>query len=153
MHCVAKRHYPRLCPIWRSIIRSPVLCASIWTGNWVQYPRYSHAGNQSLLFHKALRKADWKEVAPVSVSSIIAMSLGVLFLLSADPSFIWRGMGVLILLVTIIMMFGYRYTGQRRTLVGAATGSLAGAMSEFLACPPLLSPPYFHIISASPSRH
>ena len=59
----------------------------------------------------------------MSVSSIIAMSLGVLFLLSADPSFIWRGMGVLILLVTIIMMFGYRYTGQRRTLVGAATGS------------------------------
>ena len=32
--------------------------------------------------------------------------------------------------ITIIMMFGYRYTGKRRTLVGVATGSLDGAMSE-----------------------
>ena len=108
--------------------------------------------SQSQLFPEALRKADWKEVAPVSFSSVIAMSLGVFFLLSADPSFIRRGMGVLLLLITIFMMFGYRYTGKRRTLVGVATGSVAGAISGFFGVPAFpLSAIYLHNSGLSPA--
>lgn len=107
--------------------------------------------SQLQLFSKAVRKADWKEVAPIAGFSAVTMTLGLFFLVSADPSFIRRGMGVLILLLTVFMMFGYRYTGKRRTLVGAATGSVAGAITGSFGVPAFpLSALYFHNSSLSP---
>lgn len=107
--------------------------------------------SQLQLFSKAVRKADWKEVAPIAGSSAITMTLGLFFLVSADPSFIRRGMGVLILLITIFMIFGYRYTGKRRATVGVATGSVAGAITGSFGVPAFpLSAIYFHNSSLAP---
>jgi uncharacterized protein len=106
---------------------------------------------QLQLFSKAVRKADWKEVVPVAGPSVIMLSLGVLFLVSADPGFIRRGMGVFILLITIFMMFGYRYAGTRRTLVGVVTGSVAGTITGSFGVPAFpLSAIYFHNSASAP---
>ena len=106
---------------------------------------------QLQLFSKAVKKADWKEVVPVAVPSSVAMSLGILFLVSADPSFIRRGMGVFVMLITVFMMFGYRYAGERRTLVGVATGSVAGGITGSFGVPAFpLSAIYFHNSSLAP---
>jgi uncharacterized membrane protein YfcA len=107
--------------------------------------------SQAALFPEALRKADWKEVAPVAVSAAVMMPLGVSFFVAADPTFIRRGMGVLILLITIVMMFGYRYAGKRRTLVGIGTGTASGAISGFFGVPAFpLSAIYLHNSSLAP---
>ncbi len=107
--------------------------------------------SQAPLYPEALRKADWKEVAPLAVSSAVTMPLGVSFFVAADPTFIRRGMGVLILLITIVMMFGYRYAGKRRILVGIATGAAAGAISGFFGVPAFpLSVIYLHNSGHSP---
>lgn len=108
--------------------------------------------SQAALFPEALRKADWKEVAPVAVASAVTMPLGVAFFVAADPTFIRRGMGVLILLITIVMMFGYRYAGKRRTLVGIGTGATTGAISGFFGVPAFpLAAIYLHNSSLAPS--
>ncbi len=108
--------------------------------------------SQLQLFAQAVRQADWKEVAPIAGSSAIAMTLGLFFLVSADPSFIRRGMGVLILLITVFMIFGYKYTGKRRALVGAATGSVAGAITGSFGVPAFpLSAIYFHNSALAPA--
>jgi len=106
---------------------------------------------QLQIFSKAVRKADWKEVAPVAGPSVVTMSLGILFLVSADPSFIRRGMGVFILLITVFMMFGYKYAGKRRILVGVATGSVAGGITGSFGVPAFpLSVTYFHNSESAP---
>lgn len=107
--------------------------------------------SQLQLFSKAVRKADWTDVAPIAVPSFITMSLGILFLVSADPTFIRRGMGVFILLITVFMMVGYRYTGKRRVLVGVATGAVAGGITGSFGVPAFpLSAIYFHNSDAAP---
>ena len=106
---------------------------------------------QLQVFSKAVKQVDWKEVAPLAVPSTITLTLGILFLVSADPTFIRRGMGVLILLITVFMMFGYRYTGKRRVLVGVATGSVAGGITGSFGVPAFpLSAIYFHSSSLAP---
>ena len=106
---------------------------------------------QLQLISKAVRIADWKEVLPVAGPSVIALSLGVLFLVSADPGFIRRGMGVFILLITIFMIFGYRYAGKRRSLVGMATGTVAGSITGSFGVPAFpLSAIYFHNSASQP---
>ena len=106
---------------------------------------------QLRLFARAVRKAYWKQVAPVVVPSAIAMSCGILFLVSADPTFVRQGMVVFVLLITVFMMFGYRYAGKRRTLVGVATGSVAGGTTDSFGVPAFpLSAIYFHNSAAAP---
>ncbi len=107
--------------------------------------------SQAPLFPEALRNADWKEFAPPSIAAAITMPLGVSFLVAADPTFIRRGMGVFILLITVVMMLGYRYTGQRRIWVGFGTGGVAGAISGFFGVPAFpLAAIYLHHADRSP---
>ena len=106
---------------------------------------------QLQIFPGAMKKADWKEILPVLVPSCITMQLGIFFLVSADPSFIRRGMGAFILLITVFMIFGYRYVGKRRKLVGIATGSVAGAITGSFGVPAFpLSAIYFHNSASEP---
>jgi len=109
--------------------------------------------SQAPLFPEALRKADWKEFAPPSIAAAITMPLGVAFLVAADPTFIRRGMGALILLVTFVMMLGYRYSGKRRIWVGFGTGGAAGAISGFFGVPAFpLAAIYLHHADRSPGE-
>lgn len=109
--------------------------------------------SQAPLFPEALRKADWKEFAPPSLAAAITMPLGVSFLVGADPTFIRRGMGVFILLITVVMMLGYRYTGKRRIWVGIGTGGAAGAISGFFGVPAFpLAAIYLHHADRSPGE-
>jgi uncharacterized membrane protein YfcA len=106
---------------------------------------------QLQFFSRAVKKADWKAVIPVAGSSSTTMSLGILFLVSADQTFIRHGMGVFILLITVFMMFGYRYTGKRRVLVGVVTGSVAGGITGSFGVPAFpLSAIYFHNSASTP---
>jgi uncharacterized membrane protein YfcA len=106
---------------------------------------------QIQVFSKVVKIADWKEVAPIAGPSIITLSLGITFLVAADPAFIQRGMGVFILLITVFLMYGYRYTGRRRALVGVATGSVAGGITGSFGVPAFpLSALYFHSSASAP---
>ena len=106
---------------------------------------------QLQFFSRAAKKADWKAVIPVAGSSSTTMSLGILFLVSADQTFIRHGMGVFILLITVFMMFGYQYTGKRRILVGVVTGSVAGGITGSFGVPAFpLAAIYFHNSASTP---
>jgi uncharacterized membrane protein YfcA len=109
--------------------------------------------SQAPLFPEALRNADWKEFLPPSIAAAITMPLGISFLVAADPTFIRRGMGVFILLITVVMMLGYRYTGKRRIWVGIGTGGAAGAISGFFGVPAFpLAAIYLHHADRSPAE-
>ena len=104
---------------------------------------------QASLIPKAVAEADWKEICPLAGASAITMSLGILFLVTADPTFIKKGMGVFIILITLFMISGWRYTGKRRYAVGITTGAIAGGITgSFGVAAFPLSALYFHSSSS-----
>ena len=67
----------------------------------------------------------------VSVAIAVSVPLGLIFLISADPVIIRRGMGVFILLAAFLLMSGWTYKGVRgyssSGIVGAVSGLIIGA--------------------------
>ncbi|MBT3550822.1 MAG: sulfite exporter TauE/SafE family protein [Rhodospirillaceae bacterium] len=88
------------------------------------------AGN-IVLTRDAAKSANWREVGAVSVAIAITVPVGLLFLVSAEPTIIRRGMGVFILLAAFVLMSGWTYKGARglisSTGVGLVSGLIIGA--------------------------
>ena len=103
---------------------------------------------QGALFLEASKKANWREVAPVSAASAITLSLGILFLVSADPAIIRKGMAVFILFITGFMMSGWNYSGKRSIFSAVFTGTISGGITGCFGVPGFpLQVMYFHTSS------
>ena len=77
------------------------------------------------------READWPDVWPAMVGSLIGVPLGVWMLLSNDPDITRRVMGFVIILVAVIMMRGWFYRGPRNKGICGAFGSFGGFTGGF----------------------
>ena len=90
---------------------------------------------QGPLFFKASKLADWKETGPAAIGSAITMSLGIIFLVSADPALIRYIMAVIILVITALLMSGWTYPGKRKPIIGFYIGSISGAITGGFGVP------------------
>ncbi|MEE3000070.1 MAG: sulfite exporter TauE/SafE family protein, partial [Pseudomonadota bacterium] len=61
----------------------------------------------------ALRSVDWKEVVPCAVAGSLSVFVGLSFLVDTDPNTTKKVMGSVVLLTTLLMIFGRQYTGPR----------------------------------------
>lgn len=88
------------------------------------------AGN-IVLTRDAAKSANWREVGAVSAAIAVTVPVGLLFLVSAEPAIIRRGMGIFILLAAFLLMSGWSYKGTRglvsSTGVGFVSGLIIGA--------------------------
>ncbi len=91
-------------------------------------------GNAFLL-PNAAKSANWREVVPMSVAIAVSIPLGLLFLLSADPALIRRGMGVLVIFAAILLMTGWTYRGTRSVTASSVVGALAGGVTGGFGIP------------------
>jgi uncharacterized membrane protein YfcA len=89
----------------------------------------------AVLWRDAFKKAYWPEDGPVCVALAISTPLALLFLVSADPVLIRRGMGVFVLVATGILMSGWTYSGKRGTLTSLTVGALAGGVTGGFGIP------------------
>lgn len=87
------------------------------------------------LFPNAAKNAHWPEVAPVIITTVLSLSIGLTFLISANPDFIRRGMGVFVTAVALLMMSGWSYRGPRSVVVGGAVGILSGGVTGAFGVP------------------
>ena len=83
------------------------------------------AGNL-VLMRNAAKSTNWRETGVVSAAIAISIPLGLLFLLSAEPAVIRRGMGVFILFAAFLLMSGWTYKGPRGIISGAVVGWVSG---------------------------
>lgn len=83
------------------------------------------AGNLGLL-HNATRTAHWPEAWPVVIAIIVSVPIGLMFLVTADPVLIRRGMGLFVLLAAFLLMSGWTYNWGRGVFAGGAIGALSG---------------------------
>ena len=78
---------------------------------------------------RAVRIADWTELAPTLIAATIATPLGVVALVIADPEVIRRLIGVFVLFGATLLATGWVYRGHRGALSGGITGALCGGIS------------------------
>jgi uncharacterized membrane protein YfcA len=83
------------------------------------------AGNL-VLTRDAAKSANWRESGVVSAAIAVSIPLGLVFLISADPMIIRRGMGVFILLAAFLLMSGWTYKGKRGLISNAGVGLVSG---------------------------
>lgn len=83
---------------------------------------------------------DWHVVGVMGATAAVFMPLGTWLLVSLDPALIARGIAVVVLGFSLILLTGWRYQGPKRlpaTLgVGALSGTLMGSTS--LGNPPVM---------------
>ena len=83
-----------------------------------------------VIIPRAIGHVNWREVIPLAFISSIAIIIGQIFLLSADPKNLKIAMGIFIVSFAILFLRNWTYSGQRnfitRGLVGAAAGGITG---------------------------
>ena len=85
----------------------------------------------ALLLPEASRDADWKDCVPACIASLFLVPIGVTLLLTLDPGITRRLMGGIVIMVAIIMIRGWNYSGPRNILTSAAAGSFSGFTGGF----------------------
>jgi len=83
----------------------------------------------------AAKQADWAEIWPIVLTALVAAPFGVLTLYYVEADFVRRAIGGFVLVIALILMSGWRYTGDRGgvkgTLARIVTGSLGGWLAGF----------------------
>ena len=85
------------------------------------------------LYPSSARTANWSEVFPLVIAIVVITPFASSVLFIADPDLIRRGIGGLVIALTIFMLSGWQYRGPRRwpasLSFGAACGALAGELA------------------------
>jgi uncharacterized membrane protein YfcA len=80
------------------------------------------------LLPQVRREAQSAVVVPLTAGTLVAMPLGVLLLLKADPVLMKRGFSAAILSAALVLLSGWRYRGTIGRIGWVAVGALAGVV-------------------------
>jgi uncharacterized protein len=80
------------------------------------------------LLPRALRRCNWREVAPLSAGAAVTVPIGVFFLVSVDPTALRWVLSALALGAVAVLASGWRYHSHP----GAALSAVVGSTSGFL---------------------
>jgi len=81
------------------------------------------------LYPSSARTANWSEVFPLVLAIIVITPFASPVLFIADPDLIRRGIGGLVIALTILMMSGWQYRGPRRWPASLSFGAVCGALA------------------------
>ena len=86
------------------------------------------------------REIDWRVVGPMGVAAAAFMPLGSWLLVSLDPEWIARGVALLVLVFSIVLMAGWRYHGKKHIAATLGVGSVSGVLIALtsLGNPPVM---------------
>lgn len=88
----------------------------------------------------ALRDVEWGFVGPMSIAAVAAMPFGAWILFWADPDWLTRIVGVIVLAFVVVLLAGWRYSGPKRMPITVGLGAISGGMMATTAIggPPVL---------------
>lgn len=70
----------------------------------------------------------WRVIGPILVAACLAVPAGAYLLASADPDVLRRAIAAVVIVFSLLLLRGWRYTGRQRMATSIATGALAGTM-------------------------
>ncbi len=87
------------------------------------------------------REIDWKVIAPMGVAAAILMPAGSWLLVSLDPDLIARGIALVVVAFSVVLMVGWRYDGEKKLWASVGVGALSGVLmaSTSLGNPPVMA--------------
>jgi uncharacterized membrane protein YfcA len=101
------------------------------------------------LIPQVLKETEWRFVAPLGLSAIVFMPVGVYVLGSADPALLTRVMAAVVLIFVALLLTGWRHYGEKKLLPTMVVGAASGAM---MAATSMGNPPVLLYLLASEDR-
>lgn len=91
----------------------------------------------------------WRVIAPILAATCVTVPLGGYLLLTSDAATLRRATALIVIVFSLLLLRGWRYSGAQKTLTGTALGGLAGAM---LGATSIGGPPVILYLLAGPDR-
>ena len=87
------------------------------------------------------REIDWKVIAPMGAAAACLMPVGSWLLVSLDPDLIARGIALVVVAFSVLLMAGWRYEGEKKLWATLGVGGLSGVLmaSTSLGNPPVMA--------------
>ena len=86
------------------------------------------------------RQVRWGTIGPTLATACATVPLGVYVLATADPQALRRAIAAIVIVFSLLLLFGWRYAGRQRIAtsigLGALSGTMAGATS--IGGPPVI---------------
>lgn len=83
-------------------------------------------GGAAQLFPRAAREANWREFAPLTLSTCAVAPFGSYLLVSLDPDLTRRMIGGTVVVFVFIMLAGYRFKGRPNLTASISVGGFGG---------------------------
>ena len=86
------------------------------------------------------REINWKLVAPMGIAAAILMPAGSWLLVSLDPALLVRGIAIVVIVFSLVLMVGWRYEGEKKLWASVGVGAVSGVLiaSTSLGNPPVM---------------
>lgn len=118
-------------PIAAALAGPKIAVASLWVMDTVP---------NLIIFLPALKKFEWRTIAPVAAGYAVTVWAGVWLLANTDPNVLRWAFSLAILVTVPILWSGWRYHGPRPFALSAAVGGMSGIMggAAQMSGPPVL---------------
>lgn len=97
----------------------------------------------------AVRRARWREMAPMGLAAWVGLPLGAWILLSVEAEIMQRVIAATVCLCGLVLLAGWRYAGRPRMWMTLATGASSGVLTGAVGAggPPVI----FYLLSGPDS--
>ena len=91
--------------------------------------------------YRSVPKCKWPEVLPMLAGHLTMLPLGIWLLTNMDPTSVRWGMEGVVVLMLVLLLSGWRYTGRTNPPLSVAVGSVAGLMGAVagISGPPIIA--------------
>jgi uncharacterized membrane protein YfcA len=86
------------------------------------------------------RMIDWRLIVPISIAAAVFMPVGSWLLVNLDTELMTRGIALVVLVLVLILLSGWRYHGPKRLVASVGVGTVSGILmaATSLGNPPVM---------------
>jgi len=89
----------------------------------------------------------WRILGPIVAAAYVTMPIGTWILITADPLLMRKAIAAVVIVFSLVMLFGWRYAGRQRLATSVGLGAVSGTM---LGATSLGGPPVILYLLAGP---
>ena len=126
-------------------ILAPILALILGARNAVPMVILINMITSIQVFPGAMRSTRWREIMPMAAAGLLTVPLGIYVLLSLDQDLMRRAVAAIAIVLSLLLLSGWRYRGPRGAVAAGMAGTLAGFLNGAVSIggPPVI----FYLLS------